>query len=246
MVRQRRRLEAQRRKRNRRLFMFWGLVGLIAVAVVAGFLGMQQGSQSEIKAPHTQEEIQKFWEEHLSTLVMKQLAGTAHPNEIVNLIIQERYRLINERYNNPRFALEGNENYGPKDALMGARVEPGVVAIGFMVPALMDSFHGIGADRNPAQRSVFENGLVMGYIHELDHLAYDLIESPRTLEERVTSESITWAKTVQSMELLVSKGAFQLHPSDQKYYSVWLESKRRKDSSMWVSFIREMYRHTVP
>jgi len=88
--------------------------------------------------------------------------------------------------------------------------------------------------------------MTIGYIHELDHLAFDPIESSSTLEERVTSESVAWAKTVQSMEVLVNNHAFLLDPSDQEYYNAWLRSGKQEDSKEWQSFIRDTYRHTVP
>ena len=249
MAQRRRRKEAQRLKRDRRRLVLSAitagiLVVVLLTAAISYKLWFSAGSGDQSK--YNDEEMQEFWDEHLDSLIVELITG-AHANDTVNEIIQDRNRLINERYNNPEIEYVRIRNYAVTENIpMASGYKNGRAFIEFIVPAIMDEFYAMQAYRYPERRRLFENAITIGYLHELDHLAFDIIHTPSTFEERIQKESMAWAKTAQSIELLVTRHAFQLHASDLSYYNAWVRSGRQEDSSEWLDYIRDAYRDTAP
>ena len=214
--------------------------------VVALLIVANRPSQSETGLKYTQEEMTIFWDEHLGPLI-GQLTSSSHPNETVNSILQDKYRLMYERYGHLEVEFRRVRNYsGFGFTPMGANYENGKPVMEIILPTVMDEFYAMQAHRSSAQKGIFENAIIIGYLHEFEHFIHeDPSRVISTLDERVESESLAWAKTAQSMELLKSAGHFELHPSDQSYYNAWVQSGRNETNSKWRGFIRDTYRHTV-
>jgi len=191
VTQQRRTAETQRDKRNKGLLLFFSIAAAIVVVVVLVVVT----SQSNQESPYTQEEMQKFWDENLNSLIMEQLTFGGHSNSTVNEIVQGRFHLINERLDKPQFDYRIIPNYGVyEDVPMITFYENETIVIGFIIPDIMDIFYETQADQSSALRDLFKNAITIGFMHELDHIVFDPIESTSTLEGRVTSESIAWQK----------------------------------------------------
>tara|TARA_Y100000310_G_C20521142_1_gene733742 strand:+ start:224 stop:922 length:699 start_codon:yes stop_codon:yes gene_type:complete len=232
------------------------MIALVLTLSVVGLaiVGKQQLSQSksELSSPttgegkYTAKEIYEFWDMYLKVFIQEELHEGMHPSSTVNEVTQERIRSINERYDNPKFEFWGFDRYhiASRDVFLSMAYRGGSVQIQFFIPALMDEFYATGADRDPVQRHIFDNFLVIGYLHELDHIVLGYIDTGNIPEVLLAYESATWAKTVQSIELLVTKDAFALHSLDQSFLDAWIHSGKDITSDVWLNWIRYVY--TIP
>lgn len=117
-------------------------------------------------------------------------------------------------------------------------VENGQPQIRISLPSLkavFDSFNG-----NPNQDQIFEMELVIGLIHELDHLALGRAERIDGLEERIANEALVWSITCITIGLLVKLGQV-VDGEHVAMQTAWEKGGRNLQSTCWQDYIRGLY-----
>lgn len=235
---------ASRRKRRTerqtqgRQFPKLVVIGSVVFIILAVVLIITQG----VCQPQTTQ----FSEDYFMKLVT-QTVSVGHPNETVSRILEERYRFVEEKRNEDIEWLIAVSSYSAGKRVLSTvrdevRDEGRVIWITFFRPTIEELFYLSLADQGGINRQRFENSMVIGHIHELDHLVFDTTEPPYdTLEKRIDSEALTWAKTAESIELIRRTSEFPLIPPDEELYRTWLNSGGRVDSPAWRNRIESIY-----
>lgn len=84
--------------------------------------------------------------------------------------------------------------------------------------------------------------LLIGLMHELDHMALGVIDVPRDVKDILDGEGIVWAKTCEdTISVLIEEYHQELHNHDKIFYSEWVKSGRNVNSQSWKDFICGSY-----
>lgn len=92
--------------------------------------------------------------------------------------------------------------------------------------------------------SIIMLSLVVGFIHEIDHIALQVVGGGFALnvENIMDGERIVWAKTCKdTISVLIEEYRQELCDRDKIAHSKWIESERNVDSRVWERFIYGKY-----
>ncbi len=181
---------------------------------------------------------------------------------VVNQLDQGRYRLagiqnrhdwcrreIIDRWGEPvkleLFDQQSPDTAGPKTTLaMGCRIDEGIPKIGIFVPELQKSFLQMQAKNPENLPRMFEAHMVIGLIHELDHLALGVAGKILSMEEVINGETIVHADTCEyTIRLFAEIYGYPLPNHTKVMYSQWVECYRNRESNHWRNFIAALYRN---
>ncbi len=193
-------------------------------------------------------EMIKFWQQECIRIFD---AITSHKYWLA--MIQFRYdwamKEIAKRYGiGPKFTLsdlESKDSGGEGMTLPAAcRIDDGIPTLVFFVPCLKGIF--LEAQRRFPHnfRKAFESTAVIGFLHELDHLALGLVDPEQvSLDKIVAYESIAWGETCErTVRLFCEVYRYPISHSDSLYYGKWIECGRNSDSQRWKDFILSLYK----
>jgi len=248
------------KNKKRHAFIQRVAIGLIVIGVSVLFIpfrGPKSGSPPTINTfttvgdhpvLYTLAEMQAFWKTHCDEACREQL-----PNNRYHIPeVQERYNLlckkINEKYGKiHRISASPIYARASKDITAGAVPRVNDPEVVFFVPAMVDCFH----QRKNAggKEDEMKYTCVVGYIHELEHLAWEkpleFREENAPLDALVESERVTWDLTCRfTIAPLIERYGAPIGPSDRGYYENWVKSGCNSESPEWERFIRGQYRRT--
>jgi hypothetical protein len=130
-------------------------------------------------------------------------------------------------------------------AVLGTYVKDGKPYVDLLIPAIMDAHTFLLADYPHQAKEFFEYTIVIGFIHELDHLATGLVGSKEDLVKLIDHETKVWALTCEyGIRPMVEVHGVTIGSSDAEYYEDWLKSGRDAESSFWKMSIRRVYSGT--
>ena len=146
-------------------------------------------------------QMKKFFEQELAPSILR-LIGLSYP--LVK--IQERYNAlmaeISTRYKQATLPISLSDK-APTDAhpngflLMGCSCENGRPSMTLFVRELRHLFFEMKIFKDANFRQVFETNVIIGYLHELDHLALGAIGNPQDPSENARTECLVWAYTCE-------------------------------------------------
>jgi hypothetical protein len=196
---------------------------------------------------YTDQEMKTFWAEHLEGVIVKMI-NSRHHFSTINSRTEELGRLIQERYQR-QFEVKMITTYHPASRMIfaGNWVKDGVPIIELYIPTFIDIHTELINEHGPNQGEIiFGNGLAVGFIHELDHLAYGYVsDSSVDLEKLVDGERQTWALTCElTIRPLINQYQAKLGPDKDIYYSNWIKADRNADNPIWIDFIHRAYSQT--
>ncbi|MCX6720347.1 MAG: hypothetical protein NTW11_00890 [Candidatus Staskawiczbacteria bacterium] len=168
--------------------------------------------------------------------------------------IQDRYnstlQLIYQRYGST-LAINMVTAYcrASTEVLCGNYFTNGHPTVDIIIPKLLDICKDEQRKNPSGWRERMRFVLVIGFMHELDHLAFGTIakegDKPEPLDQLVNEEANVWALTCENtLAPLIEKYKVQLTAGEYTYYNEWLKAGRDKNSQSWRSFIRWAYRRT--
>jgi hypothetical protein len=208
------------------------------------------GKPKRTSSDYSLSEMQCTWSNHFQQVFDQELSLNKYPIPEIQSRYNMALQLINQRYG-PTLAISMVTTYcgASRDVLCGNCFTNGHPTVEIMIPKLLDickaeqskDFHG-WQDR---MRFV----LVVGIMHELDHLAFGTMEKegdkPAPLDQLVDEEANVWALTCENtLTPLIEKYKVQLTGDEYIYYTEWLKARRDKNSQSWRDFIRWAYSRT--
>lgn len=183
---------------------------------------------------YSQEEAMLFWEKHFGERFFEEM-----PPEI-DQRYKEHLHSIAKRYNQ-NLKVELSCTYlKNKNIPCACRVANGTPYAIIIVPAFMN-LHKKLINESGAEE-VMRTTLLIGVMHELEHLAHDSMAQNANIEEFIADEKRAWALTCQhTIAPLVEKYRKALYKSDFYYYDSWLKANRDPDSMAWNTSISRIY-----
>ncbi len=190
-------------------------------------------------------EIHNFWEKNFQTLMVdKLLAGKYAISEI-----NERISLLTEsilkRYQK-KICVDLSERYltavdQGRYAVCASQVtKDGVPEVIISVPALMSVVAEIKITNPKDWQKRIEITLIIGYIHELDHLAFvkNLPDKKSVSVKGLIGEEIdVWPQTCEkTIRVLAEKYNCPVSESDLAYFKQWIACGQNKESPLWNEF----------
>lgn len=124
---------------------------------------------------------------------------------------------------------------------MSSTVIGRVPTISIFIPEWVGIFSQAGGSQE-----TFETAFVVGYFHEMIHLARGLAPKhgqPINRQHMLYSERLVWADTCEkAIELFVRRGRTLLS-TEQMYYDAWIQCGRNAESQAWEDFVEGLYQH---
>jgi hypothetical protein len=188
----------------------------------------------------------EFWEAYMAQIITSVVQGT-YRLSLINDRFQNNNRLISARYkrilNVTMSILACQDQFGGEGSLpQGCRIVDGEPQVVLFVPTLIEVMAHLKRKHPGSYREVFETALVVGTIHETDHLAMGLAEEGDALST-LNDEQRVWAETCEhTIRPLVEIYHEPICASDMMYYQAWVKAGRNVESSEWRTFIRKLYR----
>lgn len=201
-------------------------------------------------SPYTDTAMRQFWKDHMDHFVNKLIEHTYAIPEI-NERFEKLVKEVNRRYG--RLTIARITTYFPEShsILGGAGLsKDGSAELSLIMPAIMDAYYRMQASGHTHLEKLFEHMVIIGIMHELDHIAHEKIlgtrSNPPPLSVLLDKETKAWALTCEyTIRPLVERHGVPLTPSDFNYYNTWLRADRNVESSVWKEFIRNTYIDTA-
>ncbi len=245
----------------KRTTSFWlrlmSAVSLVGILLVVSLNVRQKDHVAEQPASHvatpsqpvqrryTEEELKRFWNDQCKVVEEFVLHGQFRVPEL-----SERYHtlhaLVVERYHSS-FRANWVMDYDPAsvDTITGCSVKDGAPQIEVMLAKAADLSIEYRARGDRQWKERLENSLVVGILHELDHLTCEGATPPAQqppFDVRVEAERRAWAQTCEhTLRVLIERYNAPLGTSEELYYLKWVNAGRNLDSPQWIEAMREAY-----
>lgn len=192
-------------------------------------------------------EIRDFWTREIEPTMKCLFDGKCQFPEI-----QQRYfflkKVISATYANPLHISLHDEEPPDKtsEALclpFGCRMNNCRPEVGIFVPIVRTIWRDARKVKYDGFRSRVQADLLIGFIHELDHIALDMMPNSPTLGQMIDCERVVWGSTCEyAIKPLVEIHRVEMCQSDLLYYSAWVQSGRNVNSESWKNFITGLYK----
>jgi len=197
-------------------------------------------------------EMKVFWDTELANIIQR-LDGNVHrlPG------IQERFNLLisraNNRYMRPidlrivcaELKIEAGEG---RRIAFGCSVTNGQPSVTIVVPEMKRTFDELRQEDPGLFRRMFENFVIVSFLHELDHLALGIVGGADiSVAQIIECERMVWAETCETtLRLFTETYKEILYVGDRLYYAAWIRGGRNAESQTWRDFIAKMYGQIQP
>jgi hypothetical protein len=194
---------------------------------------------TESEAPP--EEVQKqFWATNGETLVKDLVVGKYQIPEL-----SERYmelaRAVDQRWGGYGVNFCSVYLAESREAPAFCKLDVKPPKLVLVIPKLMDIAQELEREGGN-WRSRFELTIVVGMIHEMEHIATDDYDPTDPLELLVFNEKRAWDRTCRfTLAPLVEKYHLPLPAGFGAYYQEWLKANRDESNPNWDHFIRSHY-----
>jgi hypothetical protein len=222
----------------------------ILVAVLAAFSCFGTYATENIFSqgsltPYTETQLKAFHAFHMQKVLEEGLMVGKHPVPELNARYIKLMEMVKKRYGMyPTFTLSPSYDKTSRERAGTSGIINRVPTVGFIVPALWDYYVELqGIWGSKLGEAMFSNALIIGLLHELEHLGYGLIDDSRkAFDPNLDAvEAATWAHTCEeTIRIFVEKG-LPLANNERASYQVWVESGRNAASSKWQKAIKDRY-----
>lgn len=200
----------------------------------------------EHQQQYSKEAMQKFWETKVLPVIIS-LDEESCPFPKVREAFRENARLIQERYHCDPEIYWFDEFFSKvingKISPMACWIDENQPIIEVSIPANMLSFED---KRKTAGfknfQEVFDVDLLIGFMHELDHIALGLVGESESLLDMINGESIVWARTCENtIRLFVEEHHAKLTRFCHQRYDAWVMHGRNSENLEWRYFIATLH-----
>ncbi len=244
MAKKRPRQEKKRTPKNRFWIFFFAIVSVVCVSAFVYWHKqkdntLDKGEPSE----YTDTEQHLFYDHHLK-YTLEDILGGKYLIPEINARYQERSQKITARYGK-LFRVSFCTSYSKAShrVLRGCWIDGTQPVIQIFIPANMDLYQEMRGKNESDWEKKFEYTLIIGFLHELDHLAEGVPgNGKQTDEEKDLCEEIAWAATCEfTIRPLVERYHLSLEQSNDAYYQAWVEANRDRNNEKWKQFIQQTY-----
>ena len=189
----------------------------------------------------------EFWNMEMNEILVPLSNGQYILSEV-----QQRYDWLNDQIVKKyiKRIIVNISDVLPKDSAgegkliaFGASLKDSQPQIAIFVPALLLIFEQMMFIGRRDSRQLFQNFVVISFIHELEHLQMGFSSQEETsLKETINTERRVWAQTCeQTICLFTEVYRQEISSLDLRYYSAWVNCGRNADSKAWKAFVAGMY-----
>lgn len=219
-----------------------------AAAVSAGSTPLVSQSQQQQLKPldYSEAAVRKFFSDHVETIFVDGFLNRKLEYPTILARYDKLTQLIQARYGK-MFDIRMDKNFNPVSPLVAesAGVEKGSPYVGLILPAFMNIHRELIAENgDELGKKLFRQSIIVGFMHELDHLAFGFVTpegSPKDHAKSLENETRAWAETCENTISELVRLKLQLGPNEVTYYSAWVASDRSVSSPSWIAFIRNAY-----
>ena len=124
----------------------------------------------------------------------------------------------------------------------GCRTNNGQPEMAIFVPALKIMWEEMRRKKFVGFRQRYQTAILIGFIHELDHINLGFIWASPSIDQMIHAESVVWGSTCEhTIRPLVDNHHLELCHSDQLFYSMWVKSGRNVNGPQWKGFVASLY-----
>lgn len=190
----------------------------------------------------------QFFEKEVAPHIMPLFNGNYPHLEIqknYNDDLLEFQKIYRERTLNVSLCDKPPKDSAGENALLpfGCSLEGGKPILTLFVSEIEKIFRRLRNFRPTSFKPLFETVLVIGIMHEIDHLILQKMGNQRdNVSLVIGDECAVWARTCERcMRPLVEVYGKELPDSDGQVYSAWVASGRNAESARWRDFIASLY-----
>jgi hypothetical protein len=191
-------------------------------------------------------ELVKFWHSELAGIFQRLsketylLAGVQTRYSRLIAAVNNKYmRTVDFHIVCAELGIQGGEG---RLITFGSSVADGQPSVSVLVPAARKMFEGMKQEDSRFFRRLFENFVIISFLHELDHLLLGItVDAGNLLVSIMEQERLAWAETCEKTIRLFDENGERLYSGDRAYYATWVRSGRNADSKPWRDFIAKMY-----
>lgn len=235
------------------LIFLAGVILLIILLILSSTLFHQKSlalSKDPLQPPYSKKEIHTFWEQNFQTIFTNLLFNYQYPIPEIGQRVKELNTAIQKRYHQnlkinlqERYLAPSQPN---KYVFAGSTLSAGTSpTIYLSVPALMIAYQELQKAGQLEKQKYTEINFLIGFIHELDHLAGGYViadKKTESLEKLVECEKRAWAETCEkTIRILVEDYQLKLSPTERIFYEQWLKAGRNANNPSWQEFIKNTY-----
>lgn len=231
----------------------WKKIGFGLSLLLALVFFLIRGAESKIQSGDTmpsKDEMNAFWDAKMEKIILRVADGQYEKVPEINSHHQVLKSRLVRRYHQAivigkctRF----NESSRSVDA--GSSMENGKPTVAFYIPAAMLSYNKLVKQYGVNEgEEVFERSMVISFLHELDHLAFNpaIKNEMPDFDELVAAEAQAWAQTCEhAIRPMVERGLI-VGQADKTFYAQWVKALRDEQSPAWHNYIRQAYQVVAP
>ena len=190
-------------------------------------------------------QVKEFWDKEAMPVIKRLLNGQYRLPEI-----QARFQWavgeILGKYGVPLnidMSFIAPTDRGGKNLILpvGCHFRGGRPEVGFFAPVFRTIFRDLRSSKPADFRKLFERDVVIGFMHELDHLVQGIIDNPNRAQV-VDFECLAQAATCEhTIRVFTEVYHEELCKDDMLFYSTWVKCGRNAESKDWRDFIAKMY-----
>lgn len=195
-------------------------------------------------SPEEKKELQDFWETTIMPILQHQVLAFNHPIQEIGDRIKYLKKTTEDRWGK-RIQLHFEFGYAPDVpslSVVAHITDGGEPFIIFFVAKIRGNYQmSIGPEGEGSL--VFGNELVIGFEHEVEHLAFSVFGGEdQTYKEFVAEEAKTWHNSCRyAIGPMISLSPELVGSEMTMTYNKWVETGMQSDSPAWIGHIRLRY-----
>lgn len=190
----------------------------------------------------TMAQMQLFYKEHMRAAVEDQFMRAAHPIPEVTARIASQMSIV-QRTRHTYIDLQVVYGYIDNEPwkYQVTRINADPPQIRVSVLAYMNRYHRLEQQGAKDINAAFEDALIVGLIHELDHMVLDAVNGfPKdpTKADMIRAEIEAWAETSEHAIRPFAERHLPLDVSDEGVYKMWVDAGRSVTSVAWIDAVQ--------
>lgn len=194
------------------------------------------------------EQVRTFYAVRMQKVVEDAYVRREHPLPEIKALLNELLDRVQQRYGK-MLQVDFQVVHRPESPAIreASAVIDGAPVILMVIPARMDQYYWWRGQGVAGHEEMFKTSIVIGIIHELQHLAYGVEygDSVPTSNDALDREEVsTWALTCERAIRVFIENGYATTPEDRLYYEAWVAGGRTELSQSWNTFVRQAYAKT--
>lgn len=207
-----------------------------------------QSSVKPVSPAYPEAQVRTFYAARMQSVVESTLVKREHPLPEIAQLLRELLDKVQKRYSKlPHVEFVPTHRPESPTIREASAVFDGVPIMLMVIPARMDQYYWWRGQGTAGHEEMFKTSIVIGIIHELQHLAYgmeygDNVPSSNDALDR--EEVSIWALTCEKALRVFIENGYATTPEDRLYYDAWVAGGRTELSQSWNTFVRQTYAKT--